>query len=86
MKYTIDLNNFDEGGSAEFYSIKENKNLWFKQFRSKKSATNAYNKQKLLSKSGLSPKVHGKVCKLEIKVTVAVKVNIQEILLKLILK
>lgn len=70
MKYTIDLDNFDEGGSAEFYNIKENKKLGFKQFRSKKSATNAYNKQKLLSKSGLAPKVHGKVCKLEIEVTV----------------
>jgi hypothetical protein len=70
MKYTIDLNRFDEGGSAEFYNIKENKNLGFKQFRSKKSATNAYNKQKLLSKFGLAPKVYGKICKLEIVVTV----------------
>jgi hypothetical protein len=68
MKHTIDLNNFDEGGSAEFYNIKENKNLGFKQFGSKKSATNAYNKQKLLSKSGLAPKVYGKVCRLEIKI------------------
>jgi hypothetical protein len=70
MKYTIDLNKFDEGGSAEFYNIKENKNLGFKQFRNKRSATNSYNKQKLLSKYGLAPKVHGKVCKLEIEVTV----------------
>lgn len=69
MKYTIDLNNFDEGGSAEFYHIKENKNLGFKQFCNKKSATNAYNRQKLLSKYGLAPKLYGKVCKLEIKIT-----------------
>lgn len=70
MKYTIDIDGFDEGGSAEFYSIKENKNLGFKQFRNKKSAINAYNKQRLLGKFGLAPKVYGKVCKLEIKVTV----------------
>jgi hypothetical protein len=68
MKYTIDLNDFDEGGSAEFYHIKEHKNLGFKQFRSKRSATNAYNKQKLLSKYNLAPKVIGKVCKLQIEI------------------
>lgn len=68
MKYTIDINNFDEGGSAEFYNIKENKNLGFKQFRSKKFANEAYSKQKLLSKFGLAPKVYGKVSRLEIKI------------------
>lgn len=67
MKYTIDSCNFDEGGSAEFFSIKENKKLGFKQFRSKKSANSAYQKQKLLSKYGLAPKVVGKVCKLKAK-------------------
>lgn len=67
MKYTIDSCNFDEGGSAEFFSIKENKKLGFKQFRSKKSANAAYQKQKLLSKYGLAPKVVGKVCKLKAK-------------------
>jgi len=70
MKYTIDINTFDEGGSAEFYDIKENKNLGFKQFRNKKFANAAYNKQKLLSRFGLAPKVYGKVCKLEIIVNV----------------
>lgn len=64
MKYTIDLNQWDEGGSAEFYDIKEDKNLGFKQFRNKKFATEAYNKQKLLSKFGFAPKIYGKVCKL----------------------
>ena len=64
MKYTIDLNRWDEGGSAEFYHIKEDKNLGFKQFRNKKFANAAYNKQKLLSRFGLAPKVYGKVCKL----------------------
>lgn len=68
MKYTIDINDFDEGGSAEFYHIKEDKNLGFKQFRSKKFANAAYSKQKLLSKFGLAPKVYGKVCRLEIKI------------------
>lgn len=66
MKYTILCNEFgyDEGGSAEFYQIKENKNLGFKQFRNKKFANAAYNKQKLLSRFGLAPKVYSKVTKL----------------------
>ena len=64
MKYTIDLNRWDEGGSAEFYHIKEDKNLGFKQFRNKKSANAAYNKQKLLSKFDLAPKVYGRVHKI----------------------
>ena len=68
MKYTIDLNRWDEGGSAEFYHIKEDKNLGFKQFRNKKFANIAYNKQKLLSRFSLAPKVYGKVCRLEIKI------------------
>jgi hypothetical protein len=66
MKYTIDIDNFDEGGSAEFYNIKENKNLGFKQFRNKNFANAAYDKQKILSRFGLAPKVYGKVCKLSI--------------------
>lgn len=70
MKYTIDISSFDEGGSAEFYDIKENKNLGFKQFRNKKSANAAYNRQKLLSRFGLAPKVYGKLCKLEIKIKI----------------
>jgi len=66
MNYTIDgFDSFNEGGCAEFYWIKEDKNLGFKQFGSKKSATIAYNKQKLLSKSDLAPKVIGKVTKLK---------------------
>lgn len=66
MKYTIGLDSWDEGGSAEFYNIKENRNLGFKQFRNKRFANIAYQKQKLLSKFGLAPKVYGKVCKLSI--------------------
>ena len=68
MKYTIDLNRWDEGGSAEFYHIKEDKNLGFKQFRNKKSANAAYNKQKLLSKFDLAPKVYGRVHKIKIQI------------------
>lgn len=67
MKYTIDCDAFSEGGSAEFYNIKESKTIGFKQFASKKYANRAYNKQKLLSKFGLAPKVYGRVSKLEIK-------------------
>jgi hypothetical protein len=61
MKYTIKNDSYDEGGSAEFYHIKENKSLGFKQFGSKRSATTAYNKQKLLSKHNLAPKIIGKI-------------------------
>ena len=66
MKYTINLDHSGEGGSAEFYNIKENKSLGFKQFRNKRYAIIAYNKQKLLSKLSLAPKVYGKVCQLPI--------------------
>lgn len=70
MKYTINGESMGlchEGGSAEFYTLLGKNTLGFKQFRNKKSATNAYTKQKLLSKFGLAPKVYGKVCKLPIK-------------------
>jgi len=68
MKYTIHDDGFgcfEEGGCAEFYWIKEDKTLGFKQFGSKKTATVAYNKQKLLSKFDLAPKVIGKITKLK---------------------
>jgi hypothetical protein len=68
MNYTIDDDGFgcfEEGGCAEFYWIKEDKTLGFKQFGSKKNATIAYNKQKLLSKFDLAPKVIGKITKLK---------------------
>ena len=67
MTYTIqsdDFDCYDEGGSAEFYGIKENKNLGFKQFRNKRSATIAYEHQSLLSKFYLAPIVIGAVTKL----------------------
>ena len=68
MKYTIHDDGFgcfEEGGCAEFYWIKEDKTLGFKQFGSKKTAIIAYNKQKLLSKFDLAPKVIGKITKLK---------------------
>ena len=67
MKYTIQddgFGSFEEGGCAEFYWVKEDKTLGFKQFGSKKTATIAYNKQKLLSKFDLAPKVIGKITRL----------------------
>jgi len=70
MKYTITCDSsdsYDEGGSAEFYRIAEDKNLGFKQFRDKKFANRAYKKQKLLSKFGLAPKVYGKICRIQIE-------------------
>ncbi|MFM7796012.1 MAG: hypothetical protein ACKO7N_04540 [Candidatus Nitrosotenuis sp.] len=66
MKYTIDSDCFiDEGGSAEFYLVKENPRIGFKQFRNKKTALRARQKQYLLSKHNLAPKVLSKLCKLQ---------------------
>jgi hypothetical protein len=65
MKYKIDIHeSFEEGGSAEFYSIKHSSTLGFKQFKNKNWAIDAYTKQKLLSKLGLAPKVYGEICRL----------------------
>ena len=70
MKYTIDCDSFSEGGSAEFYHIKESKTIGFKQFASKKYANRAYNRQKLLSKYNLAPRVIGVVCKITYKLPI----------------
>lgn len=55
----------DEGGSSCFYILKESKNLGFKEFDCKEKANSAYKIQVKLSKLGLSPKVYGKVCKID---------------------
>lgn len=66
MNYTISSNCFvDEGGSAEFYLVKENPKIGFKQFRNKKFAERARKKQLLLSRFNLAPKVLSKLCKLK---------------------
>lgn len=67
MKYIIDASScyMDEGASAEFYTI-HNTKFGFKQFRNKRHAISAYNRQKLLSKYHLAPKVIGDICKLPI--------------------
>ena len=67
MKYIIDACSgyIDEGGSAEFYLI-ENSKFGFKQFRNKRHAISAWNRQKLLSKHNLAPKVISNICKLPI--------------------
>lgn len=65
-KYTIKYHT-DEGGSVQFYHLVESRYLGFKEFYSKKQAQYAYNVQKKLSKLGLAPKVHGKVCKLKVQ-------------------
>lgn len=70
MKYTIDIDSvgsYDEGGSAEFYSITEDRSIGFKQFRNKNRATSAWKKQKLLHKFGLAPKVISNICRLNIQ-------------------
>ena len=63
-EYQIDYSDwFDEGGYCQVYPLK-NSDLVFKEFRNKKKASEAYSFQKKLAKFDLSPKVFGKVCKL----------------------
>ena len=57
IDYQISLDYFDEGGSVQFYPIKNHKNLGFKEFRSKHHAIIAYKNQKRLAKFDLAPKV-----------------------------
>ena len=57
----------DEGGSSCFYILKESKTLGFKEFDCKEKANSAYKIQVKLSQLGLSPKVYGKVCKINIE-------------------
>lgn len=67
MKYIIKSSMpLDEGGSAEFYDISDYPKLGFKQFRNKRLAISAWNKQKLLSKFRLAPKVISNIIKLPI--------------------
>jgi hypothetical protein len=63
--YEIDYSDwFDEGGCCQVYPIKNNKDLVFKEFRSKKKAQEAYSIQKKLAKFDFAPRVLDKVCKL----------------------
>lgn len=65
ITYTIeDPDNYSEGGSAEFYYIKNNPDLGFKQFKSKKCAIEAYQRQKKLSRLDLAPKIFTSVKRL----------------------
>jgi hypothetical protein len=59
-----DLENYSEGGSAEFYYLKNNPDLGFKQFKSKKSAIDAYKRQKRLTQFDLAPKLYTDVRRL----------------------
>jgi hypothetical protein len=63
--YHIDITKYcKEGGCCQFYYIKGEPLLGFKEFNSKKKAKEAYLIQKKLSKFDLSPKVYGDICKL----------------------
>ena len=67
MKYAVDSTiGFDEGGSAEFYDILQYTTLGFKQFKNKKTASDTFAKQKILSRYNLAPKIIGKICRLPI--------------------
>lgn len=57
----------DEGGSANFYKLKESNDLGFKEFASKKEAIFAYNIQKKLAKFNLAPKTYGKIRRIVVK-------------------
>lgn len=64
-KYKIeDPDNYSEGGSAEFYYLKNEPNLGFKQFKNKKWALDAHKRQKRLAKFDLAPKVYTSVRRL----------------------
>lgn len=64
--YTIDYSDWsDEGGSCQVYPIKNQHELVFKEFRSKKKAQEAYTLQKKLAEFDLSPSIVTKVCKLK---------------------
>lgn len=63
--YLIDINLYDEGGYAQFYSIVNEDNLGFKEFRNKQKALDSYWRQKKLSLFDLAPKVFGDVCQLQ---------------------
>lgn len=66
MDYRINYSGwFEEGGSCQFYPIKNRKTLGFKEFSSKKQAYFAYKTQKNLSKYDLAPKLYTTVCKLK---------------------
>lgn len=60
-----DLDNYIEGGSSEFYNVENNPDLGFKQFKNKKWAIDAYNRQKRLSRFDLAPKIYTGVTRLK---------------------
>lgn len=63
--YLIDYSDwFDEGGSCQFYPIKNEKNLGFKEFGSKQKAVYAYKIQRKLSRYDLAPKLFTTITKL----------------------
>jgi hypothetical protein len=63
--YTIDYSDwYDEGGCCQVYPIKNNHSLIFKEFRSKKNASQSLAIQKKLCKFDLAPKLYSSVCKL----------------------
>ena len=59
-----DPDNYIEGGSAEFYYLKNEPHLGFKQFKNKKCALDAHKRQKKLAKFDLAPKVYTTVRRL----------------------
>jgi hypothetical protein len=64
LDYLIDTNLYDEGGYAQFYNIVGENHIGFKEFRNKRKAKDSYNRQKLLSKFDLAPRVVSNICRL----------------------
>lgn len=54
----------DAGGYCQVYTIKDQKDLIFKEFRSKSRALKSYRIHKKLSKFDLAPKIYSKLCQL----------------------
>jgi hypothetical protein len=61
----IDLSkDYCQGGFCSVFRILGREDIVFKQFDSKKTATESYKNQLILSRFDLAPKIHSKICRL----------------------
>jgi len=67
MNYIIDNTWFDEGGYCNFYSLVNETNKGFKEFKNYKEAKKAFDNQILLYKYKLSPQIYSNIIRLPIK-------------------
>lgn len=60
-----DPDTYSGGGSAEFFYLKNSKDLGFKQFKNKDWAIDAHKRQDKLSKLDLAPKIYSDITRLK---------------------